>query len=151
MIHFLWKQYSIMHLLWRNICAWEGTCVFYINNLVILIVQHRCHSEENCPPCTVLTEKWCMGNHEVCSLSSSLSFSMSPVYLFLWTKDSRKLSVVVVVNFHSFFLFSRTTWPISTKLGTKHPWVKGIHVSSIIVLCLPETEDNYKKCQVIEH
>ena len=23
-------------------------------------------------------------------------------------------------------IFSRTTWPISTKLGTMHPWVKGI-------------------------
>nr|XP_019928790.2 transcriptional repressor NF-X1 [Crassostrea gigas]XP_019928791.2 transcriptional repressor NF-X1 [Crassostrea gigas]XP_034309218.1 transcriptional repressor NF-X1 [Crassostrea gigas] len=27
-------------------------------------VQHRCHSDENCPPCTALTEKWCMGKHE---------------------------------------------------------------------------------------
>ena len=27
-------------------------------------------------------------------------------------------------------IFSRTTEPISTKLGTKHPWVKGIQVSS---------------------
>ena len=26
--------------------------------------------------------------------------------------------------------FLRTTWPISTKLGTKHPWVKGIQVCS---------------------
>ena len=26
--------------------------------------------------------------------------------------------------------FSRTTGPISTKLGTKHPWVKGIQVCS---------------------
>ena len=26
--------------------------------------------------------------------------------------------------------FFRTTGPISTKLGTKHPWVTGIHVSS---------------------
>ena len=26
--------------------------------------------------------------------------------------------------------FSRTTEPISTKLGTKYPWVKGIHVCS---------------------
>ena len=25
---------------------------------------------------------------------------------------------------------SRTTWPISTKLGTKHPWVKGTQVCS---------------------
>ena len=27
-------------------------------------------------------------------------------------------------------VFSRTTRPISTKLGTKHPWVKGIQVYS---------------------
>ena len=26
--------------------------------------------------------------------------------------------------------FSKTTEPISTKLGTKHPWVKGIQVCS---------------------
>lgn len=26
---------------------------------------HNCHSEEKCPPCTFLTEKWCMGKHEV--------------------------------------------------------------------------------------
>jgi hypothetical protein len=24
--------------------------------------------------------------------------------------------------------FSRTTWPILTRLGTNHPWVKGIQV-----------------------
>ncbi|XP_069047165.1 transcriptional repressor NF-X1 isoform X2 [Lepisosteus oculatus] len=27
-------------------------------------VFHNCHSEETCPPCTYLTQKWCMGNHE---------------------------------------------------------------------------------------
>ncbi|KAF7706181.1 transcriptional repressor NF-X1 [Silurus meridionalis] len=27
-------------------------------------VMHSCHSEEKCPPCTYLTKKWCMGNHE---------------------------------------------------------------------------------------
>jgi hypothetical protein len=27
-------------------------------------------------------------------------------------------------------IFSRTTWPISTKLGTNHPWWKGIQVCS---------------------
>ncbi|KAM9501093.1 transcriptional repressor NF-X1 isoform 1-T1 [Clarias gariepinus] len=27
-------------------------------------VLHSCHSEEKCPPCTHLTKKWCMGNHE---------------------------------------------------------------------------------------
>ncbi|XP_064614665.1 transcriptional repressor NF-X1-like [Liolophura sinensis] len=28
-------------------------------------VTHRCHSDEACPPCAVLTEKMCMGGHEV--------------------------------------------------------------------------------------
>ncbi|KAF2980452.1 hypothetical protein EK904_014096 [Melospiza melodia maxima] len=27
-------------------------------------VYHSCHSEEKCPPCTYLTQKWCMGKHE---------------------------------------------------------------------------------------
>uniref|UniRef100_A0A8C6UGD8 Nuclear transcription factor, X-box binding 1 n=1 Tax=Neogobius melanostomus TaxID=47308 RepID=A0A8C6UGD8_9GOBI len=27
-------------------------------------VFHNCHSEEKCPPCTYLTQKWCMGDHE---------------------------------------------------------------------------------------
>ncbi|XP_036452434.1 transcriptional repressor NF-X1 isoform X2 [Colossoma macropomum] len=27
-------------------------------------VFHSCHSDERCPPCTYLTKKWCMGNHE---------------------------------------------------------------------------------------
>ena len=28
-------------------------------------VTHTCHCEEECPPCTFLTEKLCMGEHEV--------------------------------------------------------------------------------------
>ncbi|XP_058157966.1 transcriptional repressor NF-X1 isoform X3 [Dasypus novemcinctus] len=28
-------------------------------------VYHSCHSEEKCPPCTFLTQKWCMGKHEI--------------------------------------------------------------------------------------
>jgi transcriptional repressor NF-X1 len=27
-------------------------------------VQHSCHSEDTCPPCSFLTAKMCMGNHE---------------------------------------------------------------------------------------
>ena len=33
-------------------------------------------------------------------------------------------------TFHIFNFFSRTTWPISTKHATKHPWVKKIQVCS---------------------
>ena len=46
---------------------------------------------------------------------------------------SVRLSVCLSVrlqNFHIFIFFSRTTGPISTKLGTKHPRVKGIQVCS---------------------
>ncbi|XP_038626247.1 transcriptional repressor NF-X1 [Tachyglossus aculeatus] len=28
-------------------------------------VFHSCHSEEKCPPCTYLTQKWCRGKHEL--------------------------------------------------------------------------------------
>ena len=37
-------------------------------------VYHSCHSEDKCPPCTFLTQKWCMGKHEVSFLSSGSSF-----------------------------------------------------------------------------
>ena len=49
-----------------------------------------------------------------------------------WAESSSEFfwsSVCPSVNFH-IFIFSRTTGPISTKLGTKHPWVKGIQVCS---------------------
>lgn len=39
------------------------------------------------------------------------------------------LSVCPSVNFYIFNFYSRTNEPISTKLGTKHPLVKGIQVS----------------------
>lgn len=28
-------------------------------------VLHNCHSEATCPPCTVLTQRWCHGKHEL--------------------------------------------------------------------------------------
>ena len=43
------------------------------------------------------------------------------------------LSVCLFVRlktFHIFNFFSKTTWPISTKHATKHPWVKEIQVCS---------------------
>ena len=43
---------------------------------------------------------------------------------------SVRLSVCLSVTFHIFIFFSRTTWLISTKLSTKHPWVMGIQVCS---------------------
>ena len=40
-----------------NICSRPHSC----NHLVM----HNCHSEDKCPPCTALTEKYCYGKHEV--------------------------------------------------------------------------------------
>ena len=37
---------------------------------------------------------------------------------------------IAKVHWRNFKFFSRTTGPISTKIGTKHPWVKGIQVCS---------------------
>jgi hypothetical protein len=41
-----------------------------------------------------------------------------------------RLSVCPSVNFYIFDFFSRTTGPNLTRLGTNHPWVKGIQVCS---------------------
>ena len=42
--------------------------------------------------------------------------------------DNYEIAKIYLQTLKIFFL--RTTGPISTKLGTKHPWVKGIKVSS---------------------
>jgi hypothetical protein len=41
-----------------------------------------------------------------------------------------RLSVCPSVTFYIFYFFSRTAGPILTRLGTNHPWVKGIQVCS---------------------
>ena len=46
-------------------------------------------------------------------------------------KKISKFRKCVFSLFHNYLaLFSKTTGPISTKLGTKRPWVKGIYVCS---------------------
>ena len=42
-------------------------CTLYIlfYHLCLYAVTHTCHIEEECPPCTVLTVRRCMGGHEV--------------------------------------------------------------------------------------
>ena len=44
--------------------------------------------------------------------------------------------------------FSRTTEPISTKLGTKHPWMKGIQICSNEGPCFFSRGDNYKMVKI---
>lgn len=41
----------------KNVCLRQHECDH--------TVYHHCHSDSECPPCTVLTEKWCMGKHEL--------------------------------------------------------------------------------------
>ena len=61
------------------------------------------------------------------------AFEMTFYILKYFSNQNLSVSVVVVVvvvlYFHIFF-FSRITVSISTKLGTKHPWVTRIKVSS---------------------
>ena len=60
-----------------------------------------------------------MNGFQICSNEGPSSFSRG---------DSYKM---VKIHWRNLEIFvSRTTEPISTKLGTKHPWVKGIQVSS---------------------
>ena len=54
-----------------------------------------------------------------------VAFISSPelkAQVFRWT------SLSLSWTFHIFIFFARTTRPILTKLGTKHPWVKGIQI-----------------------
>ena len=51
---------------------------------------------------------------------------------------------IVKIHWRNFKIFSRTTGPISTKLSTKHPWMKGIQVSSNEGHCPFPKGDNYE-------
>ena len=54
------------------------------------------------------------------------------------------LSSSLLLTFHIFIFFFRTTGPISTKLDTKHLWVKGIQVYSNEGPCSFPRGDNDK-------
>ena len=69
------------------------------------------------------------------ALKAQVSFSDLPVVRHLSVHPSLRPSVHLSVNFSNFHLllqnhFSRTTGPISTRLGRMHPWVMGIEVCS---------------------
>jgi hypothetical protein len=62
-----------------------------------------------------------------------LSRKMTPGSIFYGSHFSPlhlRPSVCASVSFYIFDFFSRTTGPILSRLGTNHPWRKGIHVSS---------------------
>jgi hypothetical protein len=63
--------------------------------------------------------------------------------------SDRLLSVVrLSVNFYIFNLFSRTTGPILTRLGTNHPWGEGILNSSNEGDCPSPRGDNHKRVKI---
>jgi hypothetical protein len=63
--------------------------------------------------------------------------------------SDRPLSVVrLSVNFYIFDFFSRTTGPILTKLGTNHPWGKGILNCSNEGDCSSPRGDNHKRIKI---
>ena len=57
-----------------------------------------------------------MKGFQVCSTEGPCSFPRGDNY------------EIVKIHWRKLKIFCRTAWPISTKLGTKHPFVKWIHV-----------------------
>ena len=57
-------------------------------------MYHSCHSEEKCPPCTFLTQKWCMGKHEVSFLSQVFIVPTRD----LWLDFVKRVSLIVSQN-----------------------------------------------------
>ena len=55
---------------------------------------------------------------------------------------------VCLLTFHIFDFFSRTTGPNSTKLGTHHPWVKGLQVCSNEGPGFLQRGDNHENAKV---
>ena len=61
---------------------------------------------------------------------TTASFFSSPEPKVQVSYSDRLLSVVCPLTLHIFDFFSRTAGPNSTKLGTHHPWVKGLQFCS---------------------
>ena len=74
---------------------------------------------------------------------SSLFKWRTPPPPFFHRGDNYKIAKI-----HWQIFFSRTTEPISTKLGTIHPWVKGVQVCSNEGLCLFPRGDNYEIAKI---
>ena len=63
------------YLVWIFYWSSSAVCLQFSINLIVYYffrahpcshkVMHHCHSDENCPPCTALTEKYCHGKHEL--------------------------------------------------------------------------------------
>ena len=97
---------------------------------------------------SLLDRTWCILEWFLAQLSWKLKWASliacCPSSILASFHPSVCLSVYPSANFSHFHLLRRTTRPISTKLGTKHPLVKGNQVCSNEWPRLFPREDNYK-------
>ena len=71
-------------------------------------------------------------------------------FKFVQMKDHALFQGEIITKIHwrNLKIFLRTTGPISTKLGTKHPWVKGIQVRTNEGPRPFQRGDNYKTAKI---
>ena len=87
-------------------------------------------------------------SYDFLSCISWIRLIISWLRLFSSPEPKAVVVVVVVETFHIFIFFSRTTGPISTKFGTKNPWLKGIPVCSNEGPHLFPRVDNYEIAKI---
>ena len=68
--------------------------------------------------------------------------------LFKRRGDNYEIAKIYWRNKKNPAFFSRTKGTISTELGTKHPWVKGIQVCSNEGHCLFPRTDNFETAKI---
>lgn len=71
----------------------------FIIFIFFLSVHHKCNSDDQCPPCTVLTSKLCMGGHEVSSFCGKilLSYYCSKEAAYIFIADFSVLELLKAV------------------------------------------------------
>jgi hypothetical protein len=76
------------------------------------------------------------------------TFFSSPELKVQVSLSDRQLSVYLPVNFYILYFFSRTIWPILTRLGTNHHWGEVIQVCSNEGEHPSPREDNSKRVKM---
>ena len=104
-------------------CWWSVSSIFSTG---VDLVPNVMHSEQ------YIQRAWSFSFSKCATTSVSERSAGLPFFL---TRLSRRLKWAFLIACRPsvrklLIFFSRTTGPISTKLGTKHPWVEGIQVYS---------------------
>lgn len=73
---------------------------------------------------------YCIWEKVHVAVSDNLCIDFHSFVILAYLLQSWPLTAICKL-FNVFDFFSRTTWPILTKLGSKHPWVQGIQISLI--------------------